>query len=783
LSGFILTRHRQEQNGRQSLVYWAATPRGPLRISLPDQESVCFIPADQARRAETLLQRLRGWRMAGSSLRDFHGQPVVTLYFKSQRRLYEARDRLTADGIVMLEADINPVDRFLMERFITGGFTINEPPERQGDYLEIVNPRVKSSDYRPELRCVSLDIETDYTGDRLYSIGNFANDQQVVFMVGGSGGELPSHLKLYPDEKSLLQAFLDWLESYDPDVLIGWNIVNFDLRFLQQVADRVGVRLRLGRRREVAGWRQARDNENRFYVTVPGRVILDGIELMRTATYHFENFSLDHVAREILRRGKLVDDVDQRGEEITRQFLHDKPALARYNLEDCRLVWDIFANEQLIDFAVERARLTGLELDRYGGSVAAFDFLYLPGLHRAGYVAPSIGQNHAANASPGGYVLDSEPGIYNHVIVLDFKSLYPSIIRTFHVDPLALVAGLQEENPIVGFDGGVFSRNHYLLPELIEKLWRARDQAKAAGNRVLSQAIKIIMNSFYGVLGTSACRFFDPRLVSSITRRGHKIIKQSKEFIENSGYRVIYGDTDSVFVFLDNVSADDVTTRGRDLAVSLNDWWSKKLRDEQGIDSCLEIEFETHFHKFLMPTIRGAETGSKKRYAGLVLTGTGENDFRLVFKGLETVRSDWSPLARGFQRELYQRIFLDQPYGEFIKDTVRSIQDEDRTAELVLRRRLRRKLDDYVKNVPPHVQAARKAEEIRARRGLPALYQQGGWVEYLMTVNGPEPRQYRSSAIDYDFYIDRQLMPIADSILVFKSTSMKKLLDRQIGLF
>ncbi|MBT8146459.1 MAG: DNA polymerase II, partial [Gammaproteobacteria bacterium] len=417
------------------------------------------------------------------------------------------------------------------------------------------------------------------------------------------------------------------------------------------------------------------------------------------------------------------------------------------------------------------------------GSVAAFDFLYLPRLHRAGYVAPALGQNKVANLSPGGYVMDSIPGFYQHVIVLDFKSLYPSIIRTFHVDPLALVEGLVEEDPIEGFDGGAFSRSSYLLPELIENLWQARDRAKATGNKVLSQAIKIIMNSFYGVLGTTGCRFFDPRLVSSITRRGHQIIKESKDFIEQRGYQVIYGDTDSVFVLTGATDADAVADIGQDLASRLNSWWIEKLQSELQVDSCLEIEFETHFHKFLMPTIRGAETGSKKRYAGLVKTGPDDQEFELIFKGLEAVRSDWSPLARRFQKQLYELIFLDQPYENYILLTVLALEQGDRDQELVLRRRLRRKLDDYVKNVPPHVQAARKEVRIRKERGLPPLYEQGGWIEYLMTVNGPEPRRFLQSPIDYEFYIERQITPIADSILVFKSTSMKELLDKQIELF
>ena len=147
------------------------------------------------------------------------------------------------------------------------------------------------------------------------------------------------------------------------------------------------------------------------------------------------------------------------------------------------------------------------------------------------------------------------------------------------------------------------------------------------------------------------------------------------------------------------------------------------------------------------------------------------------------MRSDWSPLAREFQKSLYEKIFLDQPFEEYIKQTVTDLLEGKFESELVLRKRLRRKLSDYVKNVPPHVQAARKAETIRKQRNLPSLYEDGGWIEYVMTVGGPEPRQFRESAIDYEFYIEKQLGPIADSILVFKASSLDEIINRQIGLF
>ena len=184
------------------------------------------------------------------------------------------------------------------------------------------------------------------------------------------------------------------------------------------------------------------------------------------------------MASELLGRGKDIEDVANRGEKITELFHSDKEALARYNQEDCKLVWEIFDFCHLIPFAIERASLTGLELDRVGGSVAAFTNLYLPRLHRSGYVAPNLPADGGL-ASPGGYVMDSKPGLYRHVLVLDFKSLYPSIIRTFCIDPMGLIEGLQyPEHAIPGFRGAMFSRERHFLPELIATLWAARDQGQ-----------------------------------------------------------------------------------------------------------------------------------------------------------------------------------------------------------------------------------------------------------------------------------------------------------------
>ncbi len=823
--------HQQKQ---LLLTLWIISSKGPVRLQISDQEALLFVAQREIEEARLVLTRAFGpakseqnpqgsWHDKALELKTFSQHKGQAIYFREQRAIYRARDLLKQHRLCPYEADIQPADRFLMERFINGSLKVQGEITRNNGFLEISNPRIKASHYQPAFSVLSLDIETSLSGNHLYSIGllathshneHFAN-QRRVFVVNEHHREKdPSddqadYLVFCQDESALLHQFMHWFHNIDPDIIIGWNVINFDLRFLQKKAEQLNISLNLGRDRSALLWRQSQSDNEHYTLLIPGRSVLDGIDTLKSATHTFESFSLQYVAKALLQRGKLIHDNDNRGEEITRLFRDDKASLAAYNLEDCQLVWDIFSLTHLIDFAVERAQLTGLAMDRFGGSVAAFDNRYLPRLHRAGYIAPNLATEPIGVGSPGGYVMDSYPGIYDHVLVLDFKSLYPSIIRTFKIDPMGLIEGIEaspheklqdqrETNEadralfVPGYNGALFSKERNILPDIIGQLWAARDQAKKQKNATMSHAIKIIMNSFYGVLGSPGCRFFDYRLPSSITLRGHFILNHSKKLIEERNYQVIYGDTDSVFVWLRDskrFSAKEADDIGNQLASELNQWWKDYLRQHYQIESYLEIEFETHFKRFVMPTIRGSERGSKKRYAGLVQKKAekrdekGDRELELVFKGLEAVRTDWTQLAREFQRELYRRIFYNEAYEDFILQTLAAIREGNKDEQLIYRKRIRRRLKDYQRNVPPHVKAARIADDKRQDLGLPPAYERGGWIEYYMTTNGAEPVEFSKSTLDYELYIERQIKPIADGILHFLNASFEEITDSQIGLF
>jgi len=778
--GFVLTRHWADTPEGTEVHLWLATDTGPLRLRLPLQPHVAFLPATQQPLAERLIDQAAGVDFKPLKLKDFRNRAVVGLYCKQFAQLQELAVRLRRGGVDLYEADIRPPERYLMERFITAPVEFTAQGSADQGWRGDVRPIPV---YRPLLKLASLDIETDRHGN-LFCIGLEGCGHRVVMMLGATPATAPQvdfQLDYYSSATELLEAFNHWFVQHDPDVIIGWNVIQFDLRVLHQHSQRYGVPLRLGRGGVAMGWREHAD-QGHYFASAAGRLIIDGIEGLRAAQWTFPSFSLENVAQTLLGEGKAIDNVYQRLESIERMFAQDKPALARYNLRDCELVTRIFAHTHLMDFLIERARVTGLPADRMGGSIAAFDHLYLPAMHRLGRVAPNRGERLPA-ASPGGFVMDSQPGLYHSVLVLDYKSLYPSIIRTFLIDPVGLIEGLASpEQAVEGYRGAVFSRTAHALPGIVAKVAEGREQAKREGNAPLAQALKIIMNAFYGVLGASGCRFFDPQLTSSITLRGHEIMRQTRALVEAQGYTVIYGDTDSTFVWLEGEHTEaQAQVIGNALVQQVNAWWGEHLASTLGLNSALELQFETHFKRFLMPTTRGTEEGSKKRYAGLVQGPDGAE--RMVFKGLETVRTDWSPLAREFQQALYRRIFTGQPWKGYVQDYVRQTRGGLHDDKLVYRKRLTRPLADYVRNVPPHVRAARLADDFNKAQGRTLQYQRKGWISYVMTLNGPEPLEARHALLDYEHYITRQLQPIADAILPFVEGDFGELVGEQLGLF
>ncbi|MCG6921884.1 MAG: DNA polymerase II [Acidobacteria bacterium] len=702
------------------------------------------------------------------------GQPAVRVEVPTPSDTPPLRERLGRAGIATYEADVRFAMRYLIDHGVRGSVEIRgQGHARSGVGVVFDDPEIGPADWTPRLGVLSFDIETDPQVRRLLSIAIHGCGVTEVLLLTPPGTSCPDGARPFPTEKELLAGFCERVREIDPDVITGWNVIEFDLAVLQRLGGPLGVPLEMGRGPGALRLRSTGSARGLREALVPGRVVLDGIPLLRGAFVRMEDWSLDAVAREILGEGKTLTGRG-RGEEILRLFHEDRERLVEYNRTDARLALEILERLHLVELAVERSRLTGLPLDRVSSSIAAFDFLYLSELGRRGIVAPSVG---ALDTEPepqgGGHVLEPLPGLYSNVIVLDFKSLYPSLIRTFQIDPLNLIRpgtgeARDEADPIVAPSGAAFARRRGILTEMLDEIMPRREAARRAGDKVTAHAIKILMNSFYGVLGTPACRFYDPRLANAITSFGREVLLWCKERAEVEGRRVLYGDTDSLFVESGAGAAEAARQLGETLADELTRDLTAHISRRWRVTSRLELEFDRLYRRLCLPAVRRGTAGARKRYAGLV------EDGRVVFTGMEAVRGDWTDLAREVQRELYGRLFRGQPMEEYLRQVVADLRAGLHDDRLVYRKSLRKPPEEYTTTTPPHVAAARKIPGKRRGR-----------VAYVITTAGPEPAEDRRSPIDYEHYLDKQVRAVAEPVLALLGLEFGKVAgtDRQLSLF
>ncbi len=605
--GFILTSNYTDAPKHQ-LVYYGVSADGPFKLIF-NNKPLFFVESTSEFECPSYVTRNK------LPLKSFSGLNMDCLYFNNQKDLLDTKETLAKKGVRTYEADIRPHERFLMERFIYGSISYAGEFTLENNLKVYLNPQIQKSDYYPTLSYLSLDIETGPNGE-LYSIGlhfkDKTSDKQIVLM-GSNEDRIVGYIEYASSEERLLRRFTQLLNEWDPDLLIGWHVVGFDLMFLEKKFQKFNVPFTLGRSNNVTRLDEIKGVG--FFTRIDGRVVIDGPPTLRSAFYNFENFKLETVAREILGSGKDIGSDSGKVEEIERRFKEDKPALAKYNLLDCTLVTDIYEKIGLVDHLIARSKVSGLMIDRIGVSTAAFDHFLLPLIHRKGYVASNVSDVVREFSAGGGFVINPKPGMEENIIILDFKSLYPTIMRTFHIDPYSLI---KSDIDTISTPAGInFSGSEYIMPEKIKELMTIRENAKAVGNKNLSQAVKILMNSFYGVMGSSRSRFYHSDLPNAITGIGQWVLKMAMEYFENKGREVVYGDTDSVFVKLTENEARKANQVGEDLAKEVTEFLGAYIKSEYKVQSYLEMEYEKYFNKIFFSTARDSKEGAKKRYVGL----------------------------------------------------------------------------------------------------------------------------------------------------------------------
>ena len=793
--GFILQSSYRVEAGRPVVRCFGVLGNGETFLIRDDRaQPHFFVPAT----AQTAIRQLGLQRQvrpavdaSGAMVSGLQGEALLRIDVSLPTDAATLRDRLHAMGVRTFEADVRFAQAFLIDRGIRGSCLIDGTAEAGSDvHWTFDRPTLRPSDLTPRLKVLSFDIETTPDAGHVLAIALYGAGADEVLLLHRRPEPPPAGAIAYRDERDLLQAFMQRVRELDPDVLTGWNVIDFDLAVLEKIAQRCRLTMTLGRGPGALHIRAGEGFFQRSEARIPGRLVLDGIALLQGAFVRMDEYSLDSVARQVLGEGKSITEhgVDKVA-EIMRRYSEDRAAFVFYARTDARLALEILEKLQLIELAVARSKLTGMTPDRVSASIASFDFLYLMQLHRRGVVAPSVGADGSEHVpQAGGWVLDSAPGLYRNVLVFDFKSLYPSLIRTFNLDPMAFrssaaMAQTAEtdgrssgdaiaewstaSDAIVAPNGAAFARTPGILPGLLDDLFPQREQAKRAGDSIASQAIKILMNSFYGVLGTPACRFHNPQIANAITSFGKTFLLWSKRWFEDNGLTVLYGDTDSLFVQSNESDDARALASGPVLASALNAALQDYVQKEWQVTSKLELQFEKHYLRLLLPSVRGGQAGARKRYVGL---RAGE----MEFVGMEVVRRDWTDLAKRVQRELYGRLFNDEDVAAYLRELLRQVRAGEHDAALVYRKALRKPLADYTDSTPPHVVAARKQAGLTGRL-----------ISYVMTLAGPEPLSAVQHPLDREHYIQKQVRPVAEPVLALQGLRFEQVLDEptQIALF
>lgn len=772
MNGYIISFSSKVIKEKTYIQLFGRLENGKSFSSLSEFKPYFFIKESDLKKASPLLKEII---IEKTSLANFKGEKVTKLLSEKSADRQKISSALRRKGIETYESDLNPTMQFIIDMDLYNSIDIkgdSEANERVD--LFFMNPDIKASDYKPELKIISLDIEGIKKDDRIICIGMYGRDYSKSFIISEKKIEGAISCK---DERELLQKFRDEMISFDPDIITGWNVVDFDLIYMKRKFDENKMPFDIGRTSENVRFRIESNFLKQSSISIPGRQVLDGFYLLKDPFIQeapsiknraLNSYNLEDVSQEILGEGKTLKG-KKRYDIIEDMYKNDGKKLVEYNMQDCKLAYKILEKTKVLDLAIERTSLTGLPMNRLTASVAAFDSLYIREARKKGLVSPYASYQEREQRITGGYVMESLPGIYHNVIVLDFKSLYPSIIRTFNIDPASFIEK-KEPGSIESPNKAYFRNQSGILPEIIERLHHAREKAKKEKRELSSYAIKIIMNSFFGVLASPSCRYYSLKMANAITHFGQSIIKMTAREIEKKGYKVIYSDTDSVFVETDS-SKEKADRIGKEIEEYINKFYKDLVKKDYNRESFLELEFEKQYISFLMPKVRGSEAGSKKRYAGLI-EKNGKEIIEIV--GLEAIRGDWTDAAGEFQRELLNRIFHKQEFVQFIRDYVKSLKSGKFDSKLVYKKSLRKSLEEYTKTTPPHVKAARQLDSI-----------QSSVIEYYMTEKGPEPIQKLKNKIDYDHYINKQIKPIADTILYFFKKDFDEVMktSKQMKLF
>ena len=546
------------------------------------------------------------------------------------------------------------------------------------------------------LKILSLDIETDSCD----TFPNMEDPDQIVVscsFVDSDGNEDVlvykhkdckvdiTNATVYNSEVDLLNAIVMYIKKNDPDILTGWNVADFDFTYLIRRMDKLEVNYR-----RMSPLNSVRIDDRYNDVIIKGRIILDGMESYK----HFrrisnqgraESYSLEFTAQDILGKGKIPHT-----ERFHEMWMNNTNDLLKYNLRDSQLVMELLKKLDIVEFFNYIRAKSHSQMAQIYQTTNLVDGYLLHHAHNK-FVLPSKKRNEHEDFS-GAHVFEPIPGLYKNVFGLDVKGMYPNIIKTFNI-------GYETFNPDgeIQFKPGIgFNRETGMISKIYRSMEKERGMYKKLkskhadeGNMQLSKlnhykqyAIKVIMNSFFGYLGFPGGRLYKREVAEAITGWGQLIIKWTETYLKQNDYKVLYGDTDSVYVQAHEDGIMNTIKEGKDLVIALNHSYDDFVKQFGAYENTIELEFEKIFNIIMFVKKKGDVGGAKKRYAYILDWEDGKlvkDDIHLT--GFDSVRSDSPRIAREVQTKVINMV-LHETKKEVVMTYLKDLDKKIRTGQI-----------------------------------------------------------------------------------------------------
>ncbi len=556
----------------------------------------------------------------------------------------------------------------------------------------------------------------------------------------------------------MIERFAQILEQEEPDFICGYFSDAFDLPYIKSRADILGVELKPG-----LNFSSIRVSKRESYIEgLPHIDVFKYIRYVWGQGLETTLFDLDSVSREIIKDGKFDVDIGELG-KLWETGGEKLAPFCEYNLKDAELCWRLC--EKIMPDIVEFVKLTMLtpfQVSRSRFSRLVEGHLISQAYDRGVLIeqAPSHDEIRSRRHSSfkGAFVFEPNPGFYHNIAVFDFRSLYPTIISAHNISPETLKCSCCQDSA-----GKVPSRSDLwfctaekgfiptVMRELVTRRMRLSEILKKGPDKVLkarNHALKTLANAMYGYLGFSASRWYCFDCALSITAYGRDYLNKVIEKAKGAGFEVIYGDTDSVFLHLKDKDINQ--------ALQLVDEINAELPD------IMELQFEGFFPAGIFVSIKISGLGAKKKYA------LCDEQGNLKIRGFESVRRNWSLLARDAQRKVLEIILRNNDLEGakvFIRDLVEQVkQNTIEKRRMVIKTQIQKPISEY-ESIGPHVAVAKKLRD-RGEEVKP-----GDVIEYVILTgsgsvgNRAEPADsVESPNYDTDYYVKNQILPAVESI-------------------